>query len=65
MKEDEPHDVRQLQVRDGRCFRKTAGGGRRRQATVENCRDGGGLTGCSVENTRKREFSRIYQERRK
>ena len=40
MKDDEPHDVGQFQAGDGRCLCKTAGGGRGRQVTAENSRDG-------------------------
>ena len=35
MKDDEPHNVRQFQVGDGRCLRRMVGGGGGRQGTAE------------------------------
>jgi len=60
MKDDEPHDVRQFRVGDGRCLRRTAGDGGALQVTMED--DGGrhnvvhpgpgpGRTDRPVENT--------------
>ena len=50
MGDGEPHDVRQFQVGDGRCFCRAAGDGGGRRGTAENTRkhrgtvgDGGGL----------------------
>ena len=58
MKDDELYDVRQLRIRDGRCFCRTNGGGGGRRGTVgdsgkqlKTAADDGGRRGATEDDT--------------